>query len=291
LKVVGYDSSIQGHIGTVGENWYVTGSVFVWLDKAGRQTTGSVSQSSLEGFGGTETTQDIEIQVPDPSFSFFPQVVTTTTNGTTSNSSFYFSLTAKRSLSISSTIRTSAGSKAVSWKQDLSFKNIQNMTSEAFNQSLAMVATGSFSNSFSKVTTDYEYPINLFSAYIIAPSLATLSSVYTLIDRSLISSGVNTLPYLTGTSLGAESLTTRQNASSMYYWNETIVQGTSADSGITEQWFSFSGKPGNVKSGVQEFSRRLKEVNDYMTVDEEAWKTIGVPKTLVLPSVEGEPVV
>lgn len=43
VKVVGYDSSIQGHIGTVGENWYVTGSVFTWLDKAGKRTTGSVS--------------------------------------------------------------------------------------------------------------------------------------------------------------------------------------------------------------------------------------------------------
>lgn len=162
------------------------------------------------------------------------------------------------------------------------------MTSEAFNQSLAMVTTGSFSNSFSKVTTNYEYPINLFSAYIIAPSLATLSSVYTLIDRSLASSGVNTLPYLTGTSLGSETLATRQNASSMYSWNETIVESTSTDTGVMEQWFSFAGKPGNVRSGVTEFSRRLKEVNDLMTVDEEAWTTIVVPKTVALPQVEGE---
>ena len=46
LKVVGYDSSVQGEIGTIGENWYVTGSIFVWLDTAGKQTTGSVSQIS-----------------------------------------------------------------------------------------------------------------------------------------------------------------------------------------------------------------------------------------------------
>lgn len=43
FKVVGYDSSTKSHIGTVGENWYVTGSVFVWLDKEGKHTTGSVS--------------------------------------------------------------------------------------------------------------------------------------------------------------------------------------------------------------------------------------------------------
>jgi hypothetical protein len=173
----------------------------------------------------------------------------------------------------------------------LSFKNIQNMTSEAFNQSLAMATTGSFLNSFSNVPINYEYPINLFSAYIIAPSLATLSSAYTLIDRSLISSGINTLPYLTGTSTGADNLATRQNASSMYYWNETIVEGTSADTGIMEQWFSFTGRPGNVKSGVSKFSRKLKGVNDNMVLDREVWTAMAVPKTQALPLVDGEPVV
>lgn len=47
LKVVGYDSEVQGHVGTVGENWYVTGSVFIWTDEAGHQTTGTVSDMCL----------------------------------------------------------------------------------------------------------------------------------------------------------------------------------------------------------------------------------------------------
>ena len=165
------------------------------------------------------------------------------------------------------------------------------MTSEAFNQSLAMVSSGSFSNSFSKVTNHYKYPINLFSAYVIATSLATLSSVYTLIDRSLISTGLDPIPYLTGTSTGPEDLATRQNASSMYYWNETIVEGTNADTGTTDQWFSFAGSPGNMKSGVKEFSRTLKEIDDYLTVDIEDWRIMPVPETVALPSVPGEPVV
>lgn len=205
------------------------------------------------------------------------------------NSSFYFSLTAKRELSISSTVHTSEGSKSVSWTQDLSFSNIQNMTSEAYNQSLAMVSSGDFSNSFSQTTNCYFYPINLFSAYVIAPSLETLSSVYTLIDRSKINSGIITLPYLTGTSNGQESLATRQNASSMYYWNETIVEGTSADTGITEQWFSFNGSPGNLKSGVSEYSRVLKEVDDILVIDQQTWAPIAVPSTEPLSVVEGEP--
>jgi hypothetical protein len=47
LKVVGYDSSAESHIGTVGDNWYVTGSVFVWLDTKGKHTTGSVRTTPL----------------------------------------------------------------------------------------------------------------------------------------------------------------------------------------------------------------------------------------------------
>jgi hypothetical protein len=153
-----------------------------------------------------------------------------------------------------------------------------------------METKGSFSNSFTVLPTTYSYPLNLFSAYIIAPTSATLSSVYTLIDRSLISSGIITLPFLTGMSKGIESLDTRQNATSMYYWNETIVEGTSIDTGITEQWFSYTGKPA-VVSGVSQYSRRLKEVDDEWVEEREAWKAVAVPKTEALPLVEGEPIV
>jgi hypothetical protein len=50
LKVVGYDSSIKGGIGPIGENWWATGSVFVWLDTAGHHTTGTVSPSLASSY-------------------------------------------------------------------------------------------------------------------------------------------------------------------------------------------------------------------------------------------------
>jgi hypothetical protein len=46
LQVVGFDSSVKGNIGAVGENWYVTGTVFVWLNAHSDQTTGSVFSPS-----------------------------------------------------------------------------------------------------------------------------------------------------------------------------------------------------------------------------------------------------
>jgi hypothetical protein len=45
LKVVGYDSETT--FGTVAENWWVTGSIFVWLDKESEQTWGSVISASF----------------------------------------------------------------------------------------------------------------------------------------------------------------------------------------------------------------------------------------------------
>lgn len=43
IKVVGYDSKTT--FGTVGSNWWVSGSVFVWTDQHGNQTIGTVSHN------------------------------------------------------------------------------------------------------------------------------------------------------------------------------------------------------------------------------------------------------
>jgi len=50
IKVVAFDSTVKGKVGTIGQNWWVTGTVFVWLDTHGKQTTGSVSDSPLTAF-------------------------------------------------------------------------------------------------------------------------------------------------------------------------------------------------------------------------------------------------
>lgn len=140
------------------------------------------------------------------------------------------------------------------------------------------------------MTSNYEYPLNLYSAYVIAPSLATLSSVFTLIDRSLLTKGSNLLGYLSGIK-GEEEVKTRQLGESMYYWNETIVEGTKNDTGETEQWYSYSGMPGDEIEGVEECGRYLREVDGGWVGIVEGWRTIDVPETERLKWVEGEPVV
>lgn len=163
------------------------------------------------------------------------------------------------------------------------------MTNSGYNQSLSQLTTGSHSDSVSGVKSTYSYPINLYSFYIIAPSLETLSSVFALVDRSLIKAGVNLLSTWTGINLGSSSLKTRQTAESRYHWNETIVEGTSEDTGKGEQWFSYEGRPGLERNGVSEYSRYLVESNDAIVMDNEKWGVIAVPNTAPLPYVEGEP--
>lgn len=49
LRVVGYNATAPERLGTVAQNWVVSGQVFVWLDEGGNQTTGTVS-GGLEPF-------------------------------------------------------------------------------------------------------------------------------------------------------------------------------------------------------------------------------------------------
>ncbi|KAI2467793.1 hypothetical protein F4781DRAFT_297714 [Annulohypoxylon bovei var. microspora] len=278
LRVVGFDTSTEDGIGPVGENWWVSGSVFVWIDDTIEQTTSDNFRS----------------EVTAPSFDFRPVVGTLVSeNGTTTNASFYFALTASRNLTISSTIIKGINTREIAWTQSLSFSNIQNMTDLAFNQSLAMVTSGSYSDSTSKVISQYTYPLNLFSAYDVASSGATTNpgSVFCMVDRSKLTNGVSTLSFLTGVSVGSESLSTRQNVTSNYHWNRTIVEGTQGvDTMDGEVWLSYSGIAAS-ENGVAAYHRYAKEKNDSISINEEGWTLMTVPSTVPLPLVDGEPIV
>ncbi|KAI2634078.1 hypothetical protein GGS26DRAFT_29620 [Hypomontagnella submonticulosa] len=276
LRVVGFDASAEAGIGPVGENWWVSGSVFVWIDDAVEHIV----------------TQSFKSETSGPSFDFHSVLgIAIDENGTASNSSFYFALTASRNITISSTITDGDGTHNVAWTQSLSFSNIQNMTDLAFNQSLAMVTSGSYWDSASNIISHYTYPLNLFSAYDVASSGATTNpgSVLCLADRSKLTDGISTLSFLTGTSIGSSSLTTRQNVTSSYHWNRTIVEGTEGmDTMDGEVWLSYANAAGD-GGGVTEYHRYAKEKNDSIIADEEGWGQIGVPSTVPLPPVDGKP--
>ncbi|KAI1293396.1 peptide N-acetyl-beta-D-glucosaminyl asparaginase amidase A-domain-containing protein [Xylaria venustula] len=278
LRVVGYDTSTEDGIGPIGENWWVSGAVFVWVDDAVEQTT----------------TKGFQREVSSPLFDFQPTLQTyTTEDGTITNSSFYYVLIATRSLIVSSEIMSGGQSSLVSWAQNVSYSNIQNMTDLAYNQSLAMVSSGRHSSSVSEIVSSYTYPMNLFSAYKVQSEGATTNpgSVLCLVDRSKLTNGIPILPFLTGTSTGPETLQTRQNVTSNYHWNSTIVEGTAGlDTMDGAVWFSSSNSPGT-KKGVRGYHLYAKEKDDTLIAKEEGWGTIPVPSTEPLPVVGGEPAV
>lgn len=277
IKVVGFDSSASDGIGTVGQNWWVTGALFVWLDETTNQTIAGPVTSNISA----------------PVFDYLAQLGTSvSSNGSsTTNESLWLSLSAHRTLSISSTVSDEANqtSRSTSWTQDLTFANVMNYTNAGWNMTLAMNSSGSSTTSFADGTTTYSYPLNLYYAYDLAETDAELSSVYSLIDRSLLCNGTDTLPYLSGLSLGASSVATRQNVTSNYYWNETIVGGIeSLDTCNGETWFASSSEPGSA-FGVAKYSRYLHEIDDTMVADLEAYATMSVPATQPLPSIGGGP--
>lgn len=258
IQVVGFDNSSSNKIGTVGQNWWVTGTVFVWLDDTVNQTIAGAVTSNIS----------------TPDFEYLAQLTTSNINGSVANESLWTSLSAQRTLSISSSIGTTNGTKTVTWMQDLSFYNILNTSNGAWDALLDMDSSGNFSGSLASAdqASQYSYPLNLYYSYNIAETEAELSSVFAMIDRSLLASGLPTLPYLTGTSLGTEDVATRQNITSSYYWNQTIVGGIeSLDSSDGETWYSASSSPGS-ESGVAQYSRHLIERDDLLEVNEEAWK-------------------
>ncbi|KAH7342499.1 peptide N-acetyl-beta-D-glucosaminyl asparaginase amidase A-domain-containing protein [Rhexocercosporidium sp. MPI-PUGE-AT-0058] len=275
LTVVGYDSKTT--LGTIGSNWWVSGSIFLWLDDAGNQTTGTSLQSST----------------PTPEFDFTP--IITTSSGL--NSTLWVELTAERTLSHSSTITTSSGSRSLTWSQSLGYINIQNFTGKGYNETLYQLTSGTstFSSSEddqSQIKNTFSYPLSFAQDYIIPVDPTIINSTLVAeLDRSKLSSSISILSHLTSptTFQVPALLATRQNGSCIYFWNNTYYQFAGgidpADGtiGATEQWFSFLGP---LTSGeVDAYGRHVRAVDGYepiLVLDETFEKDIEVPETVSL---------
>lgn len=280
IQVVAFDSSAEDQLGTVGQNWWVTGALFVWLDETADQTIAGPIASNIS----------------EPVFDYVPLLGTSVeinNNGSAvTNESLWIFLSARRTLSISSTVTDEANqTRSVSWTQNLTFSNVMNYTNGGWNMTLAVTSSGSSTSSFADDIATYSYPMNLYYAYDLAETDADLSSVYSLIDRSVLRNGTSALPYLSGITLGTSVVQTRQNVTSNYYWNETIVGGVeNLDTCDGETWFSSLGRPGNSDSGVAAYSRYLRESEDVLVADQKAWATLSIPATQPLPSIDGGPI-
>ena len=128
----------------VGYYWLVTGTIFLFSDKEGAVTTGSKPTFNTDA----------------PKISLTSKV-TQTSEGY--NDTLTYITSVERTLSISSSIQTSAGTALATWSQHITYNNQNYLTSMGLNQLTIQTTSGSDSSS-SGYQHDYNYPITVNSS-------------------------------------------------------------------------------------------------------------------------------
>ncbi|KAJ4365066.1 hypothetical protein N0V83_008682 [Neocucurbitaria cava] len=148
IRVVGIDDDGRGNGNVtmnIESNWVVTGKIFIWLD-----ANTSLSVGTLPN-----------ISAPEPTI----QLHSTTQHGINSTAqSVDYSIEVSRTLYIESNLRTSAGTKMVSWKQDLTFSNSGTLSNKGNDQTMRQTTKGNCHSS-SGYTRTFEYPLWVISSY------------------------------------------------------------------------------------------------------------------------------
>lgn len=142
MRVVGIDDDGLGGAAlskSVGDNWVVTGKIFLWLDEKSNATTGSMSVNN----------------VPDPELHVVSHAGTFN-NGT--NNTLSYSVLAQRNLWITAKIRDSDGERDVTWRQSLSYSNTGN-TTEIGNTQVTSQMTSGAERSSSGYARRFSYPL------------------------------------------------------------------------------------------------------------------------------------
>nr|OQO26626.1 hypothetical protein B0A51_06688 [Rachicladosporium sp. CCFEE 5018] len=233
IRVSGLNDSGNG-TATLSETtdsyWLITGKVFVWLDKPGHVTTGTLPS----------------MVQPAPSFQV-SSAVGTVGNGT--NSTLSYSVKAQRSLSFQSMINTSRGRKTASWRQSLAFSNTGVYTDGANTQVNTQQTTG-YDVSSSGYAKHFSYPLYAYSSYTTQVDNFTIQAtinrgknVQTL-GQGVFPSGLESFSASTAVhsiipAFQGASLSTTQNGNAIYIANTT--SSTSSSFGTREQDMTFSG--------------------------------------------------
>ncbi len=271
---------------TVGSYWVVTGTIFLFLGADGSITTGS----------------EPSIDAPAPEIQISSSL---TTNSTGANETLDYMTTVTRSLSISSTIKTSSGSTPAKWTQLLSYSNYNALIAQGFTQYTSQNTSGTDISS-STYTNTYAYPITVNSTFSVSPAgdigiTGTISHglTFNVFGPSVFPSGIQSFNVTTPGTInpsgpqpltlqlpsslppfGGALLSTTQTGSASY-----LSAGNASYSfGTTTQDFDFKGAELNDPTATYElYQRHVMAVNSTVTVDEQtlAGRTIAVPLALV----------
>jgi hypothetical protein len=264
IKVAGINDS-GGTTGvlteTVGNSWYVTGKIFVWLDSPSSITT------------GTQPT----LVLPQPHITLSQSY---TQNATGANQTLSYSTLVTRSLSISSIVKTQQGISTETWTQSLSYSNYGSFADQGNIQTNDFWTFGyDISTGVYPYSSSYKYPLFANTTVIVDPSgnfsiSANLSHGILLetYGNSIYPSGLESFSSLPSTntkddpsSYSGSYLRTAQNGTAYYF--SSPFTGTGLSFGSTEQDFVFGAV--NPRFSEELYSRNVAAANGTVVRDEE----------------------
>lgn len=261
---------------TVGSTWIVTGKIFLFLGPSGFTTYGTPPR----------------IDTSPPTLQISSSL---TTNSTGANDTLTYRTDVTRSIAITSSIKTSNGSTyPASWTQQLTYTNLNILSSQGFTQYTNQATTG-VDRSSSGYSSAYSYPLTVNSSFFTTPTggigiTATLSRGLDLSVNgpSVFPSGVQSfntspalfalpghqsqlvpytsspapLPYLSGA-----RTTTTQSGSASY-----LAAGNASYSfGTTSQNFIFRGIEAVGEGADMElYTTQVQAVNSSVVADAES---------------------
>ena len=252
----------------VGDGWYVTGKVFVWLDEdANHITTGSAPT----------------ILLPAPVISVSQRL---TQNATGANETLEYTTDVQRQLSISSLVKTQSGSHQSTWTQSLAVTNYGLYTGYGVTQQNNQSTTGldqATGRTYYKAS--YSYPLYCNSSQIVYPGGNFTIDGDVIRSLNLAISGTPVFP--TGlqpfadiprsaplvSGFSGSYLSTTQNGTAHYFASPTAQ--ISSGFGSSNQEFSFQGIDATGKATDTElYYRNVAAVNSTVVRDNE--RLVGV---------------
>lgn len=276
IRVVGLDDDGNDHASiseTVGSYWVITGTMFLFLGEDGSVTT------------GTPPT----IDAPAPEVLISSSVGTNSTGG---NDTLTYNTEVTRQISISSTIKSSTGSREATWTQTLSYKNFNALTDGGFVQ-LTQQNTAGSDQSASGYANTYNYPLTVNSSFSVDAAgdvgiNATLSRGldYNVYGPSVFPSGIQTFNVTTPSFFTPAGLTAHQDVdvpTDLPLFSGALLSTTQTASaeyfsggaasysfGTTEQDFDFKGADlGSPDTTYELYHRHVLAVNSTVIEDEQ----------------------
>lgn len=263
IKVAGISDN-GGTTGTVtapvGNSWYVTGKIFLWLDDPSSITTGIKPI----------------LQIEEPTISLTQSY--TQDPATKVNQTLTYRTSVQRTLIISSTVKTQKRTHHPTWSQILTYDNKGYFVDQGNTQINDLITNGIESSKGSNAyETVFAYPLYANTTFIVEPTSgnfsisATLSHGLDLYESgdSIYPSGLETFSHHKplGNSFAGSTLSTVQTGSAYYFSSPSTQTGLSF--GTTEQEFSFIGNETNGGGSVELYFRDVAAVNGTVTNDKE----------------------